>query len=243
MSGTTVTTGGAGTDPGSNGRVRVENVSKFDGTKASFAKYHIKLKAAIRNNGCGLCLDASSSAVAALKSIKPGKRSEEQNKLVQQCNALYIILISTITDDIPSGEDLLIYLDSTFERSNTGLDYDDGAGAYRYMRNKFGGMDQTSTTELLSSIKEIKLIGNSPEEVQNFLSSLSDGYTKLARGGEIVSNEQKKANLLSGISATPGWSAFRVQVQQDDLKAKQPYELITYYRYYTVLTPLVLHWY
>ena len=171
-----------------------------------------KLKAAIRNNGCGNAMDLTSDEIVALRSTVPAKRSAEDKLLVSQANALYIMLITTICDDTSTGEDLLMHLDATFERSNTGLDYDDGAGAYQHIRSKFGGVDQTSTTELLTSIKEIKLSGNSPEEIQNFLSSLSDGYSKLARGGEIVSNEQKKANLLNGLSSRHEWSAFRVQV-------------------------------
>ena len=71
-------------------RIRLDNLTKFDGTKAGFAKYNIKVKAAIRNNGCGNVMDLTSDEIVALRSTVPAKRSAEDKLLVSQANALYI---------------------------------------------------------------------------------------------------------------------------------------------------------
>jgi hypothetical protein len=231
---TTVTSGGG------DGHLRVKLDSfggKFDATVPNFAKYNVRLKACIRNNLCSDAFDLPSDALRELHNKEVSDRSAGDKKLVLQCTALYTILVSTIDAETQSGEDLLIYLDSNFEREATGLDFDDGVGAYRHIKSKFGGVHQTSTTNLLTDVKDIRLSGNSPEEVQSFLTAFSDAYARLKRGGEDVSNEQRKANLLGGLGARPEWSAFRVQVQQDDLKKKQDYESVL--QLFEELAPIV----
>ena len=110
--------------------VKVESLSKFDpALEGSFRKYHIKLRSVLRAHGLGDAMDVDDETLDTLLK-KVEDYTAEEKTIIRQSNPLYLTIVNTIVDTTDEGEDLLSLLYDNHDRINTGLTFDNGAGAY-----------------------------------------------------------------------------------------------------------------
>ena len=93
-------------------------------------------------------------------------RTVEEQTLVDAATTLYLMLSVAIDANSVEGQDLVSLLYDKYERMNTGLDWDNGAGAYKDMVQTYDKATKASTINLFDSLKSLKLKGSSPNDVQ-----------------------------------------------------------------------------
>jgi hypothetical protein len=154
-----------------NGRLKLDNLSKFNGKKENFPRYHIKLKAAAKLNGCGEVMKKTTAEVKAAIAAN-------QKSLIALIEILYTIIILTIADDEPTGEELLLLLAANCEANGTiGRMYDNGHAAYHMLVERFAGQQNLDTTSLYDQLNNTKLNGN---DVQKYESEMITLFNKIA---------------------------------------------------------------
>ena len=135
---------------------------------------------------------------------------------------MYLTIVNTIVDTTDEGEDLLSLLCDNHDRINTGLSFDNGAGAHKDLVKTYGGVTRVSTIALINGLKAMTLKGNSANDVQKHESEFSRTFKKLRQAGEELSDGQRKAYLLNGLGGlTVEWNSFCIDVQKEELKGSQ----------------------
>ena len=201
--------------------VKVESLGKFDpAVEGSFRIFHIRLRSIARSHGLGPAMDISHADLEDILRRAPdaSTRTVEEQTLVDAATTLYLMLSVAIDANSVEGQDLVSLLYDKYERMNTGLDWDNGAGAYKDMVQTYDKATKASTINLFDSLKSLKLKGSSPNEVQAYESELSRSFKKLEQAGEVLSEGQKVAYLLSGLDALGGWDSFVIDVKKEELK-------------------------
>ena len=200
--------------------IKVEALPKFDPAKeGSFKNYNAKLRTAARANGLNDAVKISDRDLKTFLEKDEAAWSNADKRFAKISTTLFLYIIMNVDDSSDEGSSLLSLLHDKYERGDgeDAKDMDDGAGAYKELVKTYGGVTKVSTIGLIHGLKDIKLRGSTPNEIQSYESELSNAFRKLEQAGDPISNGQKVAYLVNGLPEE--WDTFGIEVVKQDLQS------------------------
>ena len=211
-------------------KVKIDGVSKFDGTQPHFNRYHIKLKAAAKLNGCKKVLKMSTADV---KEKLEGGDAALENLL----ETLFTIIILTIDDTVATGEELLTILSAQCEADDKERICDDGHKAYQLLVSRYAGESNSDTTSLFRELNNTKLNG---DDVQKYESEIISLFTRVNTAGTDLGDDQKKAFFLTGLEGQPRWEFFVQHMHQFDAMTEKKSDFNMLLAMFHTMSPIIM---